>query len=100
MSSKLADGLVKTLEKMQEPPKHRFTNIEVILIAYFAYWTVIIGLPHPSFIVYDIYDELSKIITEHGLIFVTGFMAVILFLGCFTGIKWLRLTALMLSVTV
>jgi hypothetical protein len=94
------DNLVGELSRLQTETKHKFTSIEVILMAYFSYWTAIIALPIHHYLTYSIYADLSKMISERNLACVMGLGAIALLAGCFIGLKWLRLTGLMFSMIV
>jgi hypothetical protein len=69
-------------------------------MAYFSYWTAIIALPIHHYLTYPIYADLSKMISERNLAYVMGLGAIALFVGCFTGLKRLRLAGLMFSMVV
>ena len=92
------NGIVADLAKTTVT-KHKYSSIELILIAHFMYWVVVLVRSINSYSLYPIYLDLSKMITKTQLIWIQGFIAISLVVGCYTGIRRIRLFALTLSMT-
>lgn len=92
------DGMITDLSKGTST-KHKYSSIELMLIAYFTYWVVVLARPTNPYSLYPIYLDLSKMITETQLMWIQGFIAILLVVGCYTGIRRIRLFALILSMT-
>lgn len=95
---------IKIIQSKLRPPtrmkKWRFSSIEMVLLAYFAFWIVQLSGDNSSYHDYPIYTDLDRIISERNLVVVLIIIFLVMLTGCVRANTLVRLHALMASLLI